>query len=110
MLRRASRGVGDTPARGRDLHPRTSASLAFKLALLAVAPFAVLSTVLLLGVTYQFERLSEMTIGNQEMEISSPIVQGIEAAVRNAHEALRTAATRIAKLPTFDEPSLRQAL
>jgi PAS domain S-box-containing protein len=85
-------------------------SLALKLALLAVAPFVVLSTVLLLGVTYQFEQLSEMTIGSQEMEFSSPVVQAIEAAVRNAHESLAAAATRISKLPTMDEASVRQAL
>jgi PAS domain S-box-containing protein len=85
-------------------------SLAFKLALLAVAPFAVLSTVLLLGVTYQFERLSEMTIGNQEMEFSTPVVQEIDAAIRNAHESLGKAAIRISNLPTFDEPLLQQAL
>jgi len=110
MLRRASgvAGTADAPATNR--WPRPSVSLAFKLALLAVAPFAVLSTVLLLGVTYQFERLSEMTIGNQEMEISSPVVQGIEAAVRNAHESLGTAAIRLSNLAIFDEPSLRQAL
>ena len=91
MLRRSS-DIAGTDALGANLRTRLSVSLAFKLALLAVAPFVVLSTVLLLGVTYQFEGLSEMTIGNQEMEISSPVVQGIEAAVRNAHESLDTAA------------------
>ena len=109
MLRRSS-DIAGTDALGANLRTRLSVSLAFKLALLAVAPFVVLSTVLLLGVTYQFEGLSEMTIGNQEMEISSPVVQGIEAAVRNAHESLDTAAMRISKLANFDEPSLRQAL
>jgi PAS domain S-box-containing protein len=104
MLSRTTKVVGT------NLQPRRSASLAFKLALLAVAPFAVLSTVLLLGVTQQFERLSETTIGSQEMEISTPVVQAIEAAVRNAHESLGTAAIRIAQLPNFDEPSLRRAL
>jgi PAS domain S-box-containing protein len=88
----------------------TSASLAFKLALLAVAPFVVLSTVLLLGVTYQFERLAEKTIGNQEMEFSAPVVKEIDAAIRNAHEALDKAANRISTLPSFDEASLRRAL
>jgi PAS domain S-box-containing protein len=98
------------PTGGSGTRPRHSASLAFKLALLAVTPFVLLSMVLLLGVTYQFERLSEMTIGNQEMEISTPVVQGIEAAVRNAHESLGTAALRLSKLATFDEPSLQRAL
>ncbi len=85
-------------------------SLALKLALLAVTPFVVLSTVLLLGVTYQFQRLSEQTIGNQEMEISTPVVQAIEAAVRNANESLAAAARRIAKLATLDEASVQRAL
>ena len=89
---------------------RPSLGLAFKLALLAVGPFALISTVLLLGVTYQFERLSEMTIGNQEMEFSTPVVQEIDAAVRNAQESLRAAALRIANVSAFDEPSLRRAL
>jgi PAS domain S-box-containing protein len=110
MLKRASSVAETVDSRGTNVRLRPSASLAFKLALLAVAPFVVLSMVLLLGVTYQFERLSEMTIGSQEMEISSPVVQGIEAAVRNAHDSLTTAAGRIANLPDFDEPSLRQAL
>ena len=72
--------------------------------------FAVLSTVLLLGVTYQFERLSETTIGNQEMEFSTPVVEEIDAAIRNAHESLRRAAVRISKAPSFEEPALRQTL
>ena len=110
MLKEASSVEGPAETRYETSRPRASVSLAFKLALLAVAPFVMLSTVLLLGVTYQFERLSEMTIGNQEMEISSPVVQGIEAAVRNAHDSLRAAATRIAELPSWDELSLRQAL
>jgi PAS domain S-box-containing protein len=92
-------------------HTRTPLlRLRAKLALLAVVPFVVLSTVLLLGVTYQFERLSEQTIGKQEMEISSPVQQAIEAAVRNARESLGTAAARIAGLGTLDEAAIRQAL
>ena len=92
------------------IRQRFSASLSVKLAFLAVGAFAMLTTALLLGVTYQFERLSEMTIGKQEMELSTSVVQDIEAAVRNAHDSLNQAAIRISKLPTFDESSLRQAL
>lgn len=98
----------DSPSTHASTRPPTS--LAFKLALLSVAAFVLLSTVLLLGVTYQFERLSEMTIGMQEMEFSTPVVQEIDAAVRNAHESLGKAAARIGELAPFDEPSLRQAL
>ncbi len=97
--------VPDSGERGRP-----ALSLGLKLALLAVAPFVVLSTVLLLGVTYQFERLSETTIGNQEMEFSTPVVEEIDAALRNANESLRSAAHRLAAVPSFDPSSLRESL
>ena len=80
---RAAEAAGPSESSSQGATP--SKSLAFKLALLAVAPFVLLSTVLLLGVTYQFERLSEMTIGKQEMEFSTPVVKEIEAAVRKQY-------------------------
>ena len=110
MLRRASGAAGSGEAPDASIRSRPLVSLGFKLALLAVAPFVALSTVLLLGVTYQFERLSEMTIGKLEMEFSTPVVREIDAAIRNAHESLVKSAMRIASLAPFDEPSLQRAL
>jgi len=87
---------------------RLSHSLAFKLAILAVVPFLALSTFLLLGVVYQFERLSERTIGSQEMQFTMPVVDEIDEALRSAHEVLIRHAKRIANLRSLDDSRLQE--
>lgn len=110
MLMRTSSGHDTGDASDTTRRVRPTVSLAFKLALLAVAPFVLLSTVLVLGVTYQFERLSDETIGKQEMEFSAPVVQELDLALRSAHEALAKGAERLANLPDFGLETLQASL
>jgi PAS domain S-box-containing protein len=67
-------------------------SLTPRLAALAVVPFVLLTSLLLLGLTYQFERLAETTIGGQQVELASSMSQDIEGKMRLVYDRLRASA------------------
>jgi PAS domain S-box-containing protein len=70
-----------------------------RLAALAVVPFVLLTSLLLLGLTYQFERLAETTIGGQQVELAKNIVQDIDGKIRNAQQRLSACARRLGQRP-----------
>jgi hypothetical protein len=79
---------------GKDARAPRRKSLAARLAALAVVPFVVLTSLLPLGLTYQFEQLSDATIGSQQIELARSMVQEIDGKVRIAHELLSACAAR----------------
>jgi hypothetical protein len=58
-------------------------------------PFVVLTSLLPLGLTYQFEQLSDATIGGQQIELAGSMVQEIDGKVRIAHELLSACAAHL---------------
>ncbi|GEM_PF-662748 len=81
-------------------------SLAPRLAALAVVPFVVLTSLLLLGLTYQFEQLSDATIGSQQVEVARSMVQEIDGKVRIAHDLLSACAAHV-EGETFDQGGIQ---
>ena len=84
--------------RGRSSNsPRKS--LAARLAALAVVPFVLLASLLLLGLTYQFERLSDTLIGSQQVELARSMVQEMDGKVRLAYDLLSACAGHLEPKP-----------
>jgi PAS domain S-box-containing protein len=90
----------------RPRRPRRK-RLAAKLAALAIVPFGLLSALLLWGLTYQFEHLSDAFIGSQQSELSRSMVQELDGKVRVAHDLLGACAGHFAAQPA--DPASIQA-